>query len=94
MNHSKPNIAISTVAVLAIASLAGCAAFDPQGSAQQAAPNYYNAPYSSLSAEQKMQLEDHLATQSNQAWRTTASVASGVGRLAGGTGILLWAARH
>ena len=95
MNQRKRTVAIgSTVAVLAITSIAGCAAFDPQGSAQQSAPNYYNAPYSSLSAEQKMQLEDHLANQSNQAWRTTASVASGVGHLAGGTGILLWAARH
>ena len=74
--------------------MAGCAAYDPQGSAQQYAPSYYNAPYSSLSAEQKMQLEDHLANQSNQAWRTTASVASSLGHLAGGTGILLWAARH
>lgn len=41
-----------------------------------------------------MQLEDHLANQSNQAWRTTAQVTSSVGRLAQGTGILLWAARH
>ena len=75
-------------------AMAGCADFDPQGSAQQYAPNYYNAPYSSLSPQQKMQLEDHLANQSNQAWRTSASVVSSVGRLAGGTGILLFAARR
>jgi len=80
--------------VLAMSSIAGCAAYDPQGSAQQYAPSYYNAPYSSLSPEQKMQLEDHLANQSNQAWRTTASVASSVGHLAQGTGILLYAVRH
>ncbi len=95
MKHQKPNFLTScAVAALAIATMAGCAAYDPQGSAQQYAPSYYNAPYSSLSAEQKMQLEDHLANQSNQAWRTTASVASGLGHLAGGTGLLLWAARH
>ena len=95
MNQRKPTFVINCVAaLLATTAMAGCAAYDPQSSAQQYAPNYYNTPYSSLSAEQKMQLEDHLANQSNQAWRTTASVASGVGHLAGGTGILLWAARH
>ena len=41
-----------------------------------------------------MQLEDHLANQSNQAWRTSADVASRIGHLAQGTGILLFAARH
>ena len=76
------------------ATFAGCAAFDPQGTAQVYAPSYYNAPDSSLDPEQKMQLEDHLANQSNQAWRTTALVGSAVGRLAQGTGILLFAARH
>ncbi len=95
MNHRKPNFATRcAVAALAIGTMAGCAAFDPQGSAQQYAPNYYNASYASLSPQQKMQLEDHLANQSNQAWRTTASVVSSVGHLAGGTGILLFAARH
>jgi len=75
-------------------AIAGCAAFDPQGAAQQAAPSYYNAPYSSLGPEQKMQLENHLANQSNQAWRTGASVASGLGWLAQGAGVLLFAVRH
>ncbi len=75
-------------------ALGGCAAMDPRGAAEQAAPNYYNEPYSALSAEQKMQLEDHLANQSNTAWRTTAQVASGVGGLAQGTGFLLFAVRH
>jgi hypothetical protein len=84
-----------TLLVLAMtATFAGCAAYDPQGTAQAYAPSYYNAPYSSLNPEQKMQLEDHLANQSNQAWRTTALVGSAVGRLAQGTGILLFAARH
>lgn len=91
MNHWKPGWALYAVVSIAVA---GCAAFDPQGTAQQYAPSYYNAPYSSLSPQQKMQLEDHLANQSNQAWRTTASVASSVGRLAGGTGLLLYAVRH
>jgi hypothetical protein len=83
----------ATVWVLA-GTLGGCAAFDPQSTAQQYAPSYYNQPYSSLTPEQKMHLEDHLANQSNQAWRTTASLASGVGRLLEGTGVLLFAARH
>jgi hypothetical protein len=87
-------VAISAAVSLFGSALAGCAAFDPQGTAQQAAPSYYNAPYSSLTPEQKMHLEDHLANQSNQAWRTTASVASGLGRLVQGAGILLLAARH
>ena len=80
--------------VATTARFAGCAAYDPQGTAQAYAPSYYNAPYSSLNPEQKMQLEDHLASQSNEAWRTTAAVGSAVGRLAQGTGILLFAARH
>jgi hypothetical protein len=75
-------------------AFAGCTAYDPQGAAEQAAPSYHNQPYSELSAQQKMQLEDHLSNQSNQAWRTTAQVASSVGHLAQGTGILLYAVRH
>jgi hypothetical protein len=85
---------VACLLVATTATFAGCAGFDPQGTAQAYAPSYYNAPYSSLDPEQKMQLEDHLANQSNQAWRTTALVGSAVGRLAQGTGILLFAARH
>jgi hypothetical protein len=91
---SKFRSGAALLLVAATATFAGCAAFDPQGTAQAYAPSYYNAPYSSLDPEQKMQLEDHLANQSNQAWRTTAAVGSAVGRLAQGTGILLFAARH
>jgi hypothetical protein len=80
--------------VATTARFAGCAAYDPQGTAQAYAPSYDNAPYSSLNPEQKMQLEDHLANQSNQAWRTTAALGSAMGRLAQGSGILLFAARH
>jgi hypothetical protein len=82
------------IALLAGVSLSSCTAMDPQSAAQQYAPMYYNQPYSSLSPQQKMQLENHLASQSNQAWRTTAMLTSSIGRLAGGTGILLFAARH
>ena len=87
-------IAVAALASVFAAVLAGCTAFNPQGAAQQYAPNYYNAPYSSLPAEQKMQLEDHLANQSNTAWRTTAQMASGLGALAQGAGVLLFAVRH
>jgi hypothetical protein len=41
-----------------------------------------------------MQLEDHLSNQSNAAWRTTASVAGGLGSLTQGTGFLLWAVKR
>ncbi len=87
-------IASGIVVSILCGTLAGCTAYDPQSAAQQYAPSYYNAPYSSLQPEQKMQLEDHLANQSNQAWRTTASMASGLGHLFQGVGILLFAARH
>jgi hypothetical protein len=79
---------------VAAATIAGCTAYDPQGAAQQYAPSYYNQSYDQLNVEQKMQLEDHLANQSNQAWRTTAQVVSSVGHLAQGTGVLLFAVRH
>jgi len=68
----------------------GCTAFNPQGAAIQTAPRYYiGESYSQLSPEQKMALEDHLANQSNNAWRTTADVTSATGQLAQGTGFLL-----
>jgi hypothetical protein len=92
---NRTMLAIYTIGVAALATAAaGCTTYDPQGAAQQAAPSYYNQPYSQLSPEQKMGLEDHLSNQSNQAWRTTADVASSVGHLAQGTGILLYAVRH
>src|SRR5208282_2418134 len=75
--------------LMALLMVQSCAAFNPQGAAIQQSPNYFNQPYSQLSPEQKMQLEDHLANQSNQAWRTSAAVASGTGQLEQGTGILL-----
>ena len=90
----RDKLAGLAIGMAAASLLAGCAAFDPQAAAQTQAPNYYNAQYSSLTPEQKMRLEDHLANQSNQAWRTSAQVASGVGRLAGGTGILLFAVKR
>ena len=63
----------------------------PQYAAQQYAPSYYEGGYNTLTPQQKFQLEDHLANQSNQAWQTTAQVMSGAGKLLGGTGILLGA---
>ena len=63
----------------------------PQYAAQQYAPSYYEGGYSTLTPQQKFQLEDHLANQSNQAWQTTAQVMRGAGRLLGGTGSLLGA---
>jgi len=90
----RRRLAGCAAALLAASALAGCTAYDPQGAAQQYAPSYYNQSYDQLSAEQKMQLEDHLANQSNQAWRTSAAVASSIGHLAQGTGVLLFAARH
>jgi hypothetical protein len=83
---------IAAVALaLAISALPGCTAMAPQYAAQQYAPSYYESGYSSLTPQQKFQLEDHLANQSNQAWHTTAQVMSGAGRLLTGTGSLLGA---
>jgi hypothetical protein len=77
----------------AMAAFPGCTAMQPQYAAQQAAPSYYEGNYNSLTPQQKFQLEDHLANQSNQAWQTTAQVMGGAGRLLGGTGTLLGAIR-
>jgi len=77
--------------VLAISGALGCTAMAPQYAAQQYAPSYYEGGYNTLTPQQKFQLEDHLANQSNQAWQTTAQVMSGAGRLLGGTGRLLGA---
>ncbi len=80
------------LAVVAFAFLLpGCTAMAPQYAAQQQAPTYYEGSYGSLTPQQKFQLEDHLANQSNQAWNTTAQVMSGAGRLLGGTGSLIGA---
>ena len=76
---------------IAVAGLPGCTGMAPQYAAQQYAPSYYESGYSTLTPQQKFQLEDHLANQSNQAWHTTAQVMSGAGKLLGGTGSLLGA---
>ena len=76
--------------LMAAIIMQACTAFDPQGAAIHQAPNYYNGTqYNQLSAEQKMQLEDHLGNQSNSAWRTSADVAASAGQLEQGTGFLL-----
>jgi hypothetical protein len=90
-----PIVVVFLLGIAAILALGGCTAFDPQSAAIQATPSYYDGQqYSSLSPQQKMQLEDHLASQSNNAWRTSASVASGLGQLGQGTGVLLWAVKR
>ena len=73
---------------------AGCTAMDPQGAARQQAETYYGRSYDQLSGPEKMQLENHLARQSNQAWNTTAHTASGLGRLLQGVGVLVLSAKH
>ncbi len=84
----------SLVAVMIAMSLAaGCTAMNPQQVAQQQAPVYYNRSYDQLTAEEKIRLEEHLARQSNTAWQTNAQVASGVGRLLQGVGVLILSAR-
>jgi len=74
--------------------MASCTAMDPQGAARQQAETYYGRPYDQLSGREKMALEDHLARQNNQAWHTTAHMASGVGRLLQGVGVLILSAKH
>src|SRR5277367_2334825 len=81
----------ATGVALLLLSLQGCTAMAPQYAAQQYAPSYYEGSYNTLTPQQKFQLEDHLSNQSNQAWRTTAQVMGGAGRLFGGTGSLLGA---
>jgi hypothetical protein len=73
---------------------AGCTAMDPQGAARQQAEIYYGRSYDQLSGPEKIRLENHLARQSNQAWRTTAQVSSGVGRLLQGVGVLVLGIKH
>jgi hypothetical protein len=82
-----------TAIALALAGLQGCTAMAPQYAAQQSASSYYEGGYNSLTPQQKLQLEDHLANQSNQAWQTTAQVMSGAGRLMSGTGSMIGALR-
>jgi hypothetical protein len=83
-------LVFALLVLMVLLVLQGCTAFNPPGAAIQAAPNYYGGEsYSQLSPEQKMQLEDHLANQSNSAWRTSADVASSAGQLGQGTGFLL-----
>jgi len=84
-------ILAATMLALVLAALPGCTNMMPQYAAQQYAPSYYEGGYNTLTPQQKFQLEDHLANQSNQAWQTTAQVMSGAGKLLGGTGSLLGA---
>ena len=81
-------------ALIAGLVITGCTAMDPQGAARQQAETYYGRSYDQLSGQEKMQLENHLARQDNQAWHTTAHVASGIGRLLQGVGVLVLSVKH
>jgi hypothetical protein len=72
----------------------GCTAMNPQSAARQQAETYYGRSYDQLSPDEKMRLEDHLARQSNTSWGTNARVASGLGRLLQGVGILVLSAKR
>ena len=77
------------VVMIGVLFSAGCAAHDPHSVAREQAQTYYGRPYEQLSPEEKMRLENHVAKQSNTAWRTDAQVASGLGRLLQGVGVLI-----
>ena len=85
-------VLLGTVA-LVLLCLQGCTAANVQSVARQQAPTYYGCPYEQLSAQEKMRLENHLARQDTAAWNTGAHVASGVGRLLQGVGVLVWSVR-
>ncbi len=82
------------VGFLAGLLLAGCAAMNPQGAARQQAATYHGRSYGQLDGQEKMRLENHLARQSNEGWRTMAHLASGAGRLLQGVGVLIIGAKH
>ncbi len=84
---------VAIALALLLSGLPGCTDMAPQYAARNYAPSYYEGGYNTLTPQQKFQLEDHLANQSNRAWQTTAQVMSGAGRLLGGTGSLLGAIR-
>jgi len=91
---AHPATTLVAIAIaLVLSGLPGCTNMAPQYAAQQYAPSYCEGGYSTLTPQQKFQLEDHLSNQSNQAWQTTAQVMSGAGKLLGGTGSLLGAIR-
>lgn len=75
--------------IIGVLLSSGCAAHDTHSVAREQAQTYYGRPYEQLSPEEKMRLEDHVAKQSNTAWRTDAQVASGLGRLLQGVGVLI-----
>lgn len=66
-----------------------CTAMNAQSAARQQAQTYYGRPYEQLSAQEKMHLEDHLSRQDIAVWNTGAHVASGIGRLLQGVGVLV-----
>jgi hypothetical protein len=81
------------VFILGMLFTTGCTTSNAQGVARQQAQTYYGRPYEQLSPQEKMRLENHLARQDTAAWNTGAHVASGVGRLLQGVGVLIWSVR-
>ena len=77
--------------ILVVGSLmtSSCTAMNAQSVARQQAQTYYGRPYEQLSAQEKMRLEDHLSRQDTATWNTGAHVASGLGRLLQGVGVLV-----
>ena len=82
-----------TALILSVLATTGCTASNAQSVARQQAPTYYGRPYEQLSPQEKMRLENHLARQDATAWNTGAHVASGVGRLLQGVGVLIFSVR-
>jgi len=82
-----------TVLVFGILSTTGCTAANSQNVARQQASTYYGRSYEQLTPQEKMRLENHLSRQDAVAWNTGAHVASGVGRLLQGVGVLIWSVR-
>ncbi len=81
------------VFIFGVLSTTGCTASNAQSVARQQAPTYYGRPYEQLSPPEKMHLENHLARQDATAWNSGAHVASGVGRLLQGVGVLIFSVR-
>ena len=82
-----------TALTLSVLTITGCTASNAQSVARQQAQTYYGRPYEQLSPQEKMRLENHLARQDTTAWNTGARVASGVGRLLQGVGVLIFSVR-
>lgn len=79
--------------IVGLLFITSCTTSNAQSVARQQAQTYYGRPYEQLSAQEKMRLENHLSRQDTAAWNTGAHVASGVGRLLQGVGVLIFSVR-